>query len=129
MAVKEQVMEENRPVIKLFFKFDSVDIQADYLTELKEIAGQLDASPESSALIIGYSDNVGDEKYNLNLSMKRARAVASYLASQDISTDRLRTDGRGVHPVEKRSESNSEETVSDFSRMVEIYLIPAVNQE
>ncbi len=129
MAVKEQVMEENRPVKKLFFKFDSVDIQADYLTELREIAGQLDASPESSALIIGYSDNVGDEKYNLNLSMKRARAVASYLASQDISTDRLRTDGRGVHPVEKKSESNSEETVSDFSRMVEIYLIPPVNQE
>ena len=61
--------------------------------------------------------------------MKRARAVASYLASQDISTDRLRTDGRGVHPVEKKSESNIEETVSDFSRMVEIYLIPAVNQE
>jgi len=129
MAVKEQVMEENWLVKKLFFKFDSVDIQADDLIELRDIAGQLDASPESSALIIGYSDNVGDEKYNLNLSMKRARAVASYLASQDISTDRLRTDGRGVHPVEKKSESNSEETVSDFSRMVEIYLIPPVNQE
>jgi OOP family OmpA-OmpF porin len=128
-AVKEQVTGVERPVKKLFFKFDSVDIETDYLAELKEVAGQLDASPETSALIIGYSDNVGDKNYNLTLSMKRARAVASFLASQDISTNRLRTDGRGIYPGEIRSESNSEETVSDLSRMVEIYLIPAVNQE
>ena len=127
-AVKEQVTG-GEPVKKLFFKFDSVDIETDYLAELKEVAGQLDASPETSALIIGYSDNVGDKNYNLTLSMKRARAVASFLASQDISTNRLRTDGRGIYPGEIGSESNSEETVSDLSRMVEIYLIPAVNQE
>ena len=81
MAVKEQVMEVNRPVKKLFFKFDSVDIQADYLTELKGIAGQLDASPETSALIIGYSDKIGDEEYNLN-AFYEASTSSSFLPGQ-----------------------------------------------
>ena len=61
--------------------------------------------------------------------MKRARAVVSYLARQDISTDRLSMDGRGVHSSEEQSsevqsESNAEKMLPDMSRMVEIYFIP-----
>ena len=121
---KKEEIEVSRLVKKVFFQFDSVDIQSDYFTELNDIAGQLDASPETSALIIGYSDNIGDDEYNLALSMKRARAVVSYLARQDISTDRLSMDGRGVHSSEEQSESNAEKMHPDMSRMVEIYFIP-----
>jgi len=125
---KEQEREADRPVKKVFFQFDSADIQSDYYTGLNEITGLLDASPETSALIIGYSDSVGKKDYNLGLSMKRARTVASYLASQGISTDRLRADGRGIHHSETRPESNTENMVPYLGRVVEIYFIPPVNQ-
>ena len=124
---KGKETEENRLVKKVFFQFDSVDIQSDYYSELNETAEQLGASPELSALIIGYSDNIGDKEYNLNLSFKRARVVASYLASQGISTDRLLTDGRGIRISEGGSESSEETMDPDLSRLVEIYFIPPVN--
>ena len=128
--VTEKVQEKkaDRPVKKVYFQFDSADIQSDYYTELNEITGLLDASPETSALIIGYSDNVGKKEYNLDLSMKRARTVASYLASQGISTDRLRTDGRGIHLSEARSKSSTENILPYLNRVVEIYFISPVNQ-
>jgi putative secretion ATPase (PEP-CTERM system associated) len=128
IAEKGKEIEKNRLVKKVFFQFDSVAIQSDYYSELKEIAEQLDASPEISALVIGYSDNIGDEEYNLELSTKRARVVASYLASQGVSTDRLRTDGRGIRVSQAEAESSQETMDPDLSRMVEIYFISPVNQ-
>jgi outer membrane protein OmpA-like peptidoglycan-associated protein len=127
-AEKEKEIKEDRPVKKLFFQFNSADIQSDYFTELNEIAGLLEASPKTSALIIGYSDKIGNEEYNLGLSKKRAHKVASYLASQGISTDRLLTDGRGIYPDEPGPESNTEKIVPVMSRMVEIYFTPPINR-
>jgi outer membrane protein OmpA-like peptidoglycan-associated protein len=128
IAEKGKEIEENRLVKKVFFQFDSVAIQSDYYSELNEIARQLDSSPEILALIIGYSDNIGDEEYNLELSTKRARVVASYLASRGVSTDRLRADGRGIRVTEAGAESSQETIDPDLSRMVEIYFIPPINQ-
>jgi len=127
--IAEKEIKEDRPVKKLFFQFNSADIQSDYFTELNEIAGLLEASPRTSALIIGYSDKIGDEEYNRGLSKKRAHKVASYLASLGISTDRLRTDGRGIYPAEPGAEeSNTEKIVPVLSRMVEIYFTPPINR-
>jgi OOP family OmpA-OmpF porin len=39
--------------------------------------------------IEGYTDSIGSESYNLELSRKRAQAVADYLISQGIDNGRL----------------------------------------
>ena len=39
--------------------------------------------------IEGYTDSIGSESYNMELSRKRAQAVANYLISQGIDATRL----------------------------------------
>ncbi len=44
----------------------------------------LASHPEKMLLIIGHTDSIGDEQYNLDLGMRRARSVAKYLESLGI---------------------------------------------
>lgn len=43
----------------------------------------------------GHTDNVGTDRYNMRLSLRRARAVRDYLVSQGISAGRLIARGYG----------------------------------
>lgn len=45
--------------------------------------------------ITGHTDASGDEAWNRQLSLERARAVADYLVAAGVEPDRLRVEGRG----------------------------------
>lgn len=45
--------------------------------------------------VIGYTDNIGGDSYNDDLSQKRADAVKSYLASRGIDPGLIQAEGRG----------------------------------
>ena len=45
--------------------------------------------------VAGYTDNVGSEKHNLDLSQRRAETVRDYLISKGIAADRLVAKGYG----------------------------------
>ena len=68
---------------------------------LSEVAKALNTSnPNSQIVVEGHSDGKGSESYNLELSAKRAEAVRSYLVSQGVSQDRIRSQGLGfTRPV------------------------------
>ncbi len=51
--------------------------------------------PKLTLEISGHTDNVGDEEYNQELSLKRANAVVNYLVKNGISSDRFKTKGYG----------------------------------
>jgi OOP family OmpA-OmpF porin len=46
-------------------------------------------------MVVGHADRFGSEKYNQRLSEQRAAAVATYLHSKGIETNRIQTEGRG----------------------------------
>jgi OOP family OmpA-OmpF porin len=62
---------------------------------LDKVAAGLAAHPEVKIEISGYTDNVGDPKYNVQLSQSRADAVKAYLVSKGIAADRLVAKGYG----------------------------------
>ncbi len=72
----------------------------------------LPAYLNSSIVIEGYADSDGSEKYNLNLSEKRAESVVSYLSTKSlgiyIDTSKLSAKGYGEkNPrVENSSKAN-----------------------
>ena len=68
-------------------------------------------------------DNVGSDRYNQNLSQRRALSVAQYFESQRVDPLRLATAGKGEgQPVA----SNASEAGRQLNRRVEIYVEPVV---
>jgi len=51
--------------------------------------------PQRTAAIEGFTDNMGSEEYNQDLSQRRADAVKGYLVGKGVETARLSSAGRG----------------------------------
>lgn len=62
---------------------------------LREIAALLKKYPSSFLEISGHTDSTGPARRNMDLSMQRARACASFIASEGITLDRLFAYGYG----------------------------------
>ena len=77
------------------FDFDSSDIRPAFRSTLNEMADILNQEPRSSITVVGHTDSVGDDEYNMALSYRRADSVAGYLAARGVAPQRLYTDGRG----------------------------------
>jgi OOP family OmpA-OmpF porin len=63
---------------------------------LRQVAAWMEANPAAKLRVTGHTDNVGSPAGNLDLSKRRAAAVARVLSAQlGIAADRFATDGRG----------------------------------
>jgi outer membrane protein OmpA-like peptidoglycan-associated protein len=75
--------------------------------------------PERLVQIDGFTDSVGTDSYNQNLSQRRADAVKDQLVSRGISSTRISTRGYGKDdPVA----SNSESSGRQLNRRVEVVI-------
>jgi outer membrane protein OmpA-like peptidoglycan-associated protein len=79
----------------ILFDIGKAEIKAEAQTNLKNLAASLGKNPETDILIIGHTDNSGDGDNNIDLSVRRAAAVKSYLVSNEVKPSRLKIDGRG----------------------------------
>ncbi|RPI04383.1 MAG: hypothetical protein EHM64_10115 [Ignavibacteriae bacterium] len=77
------------------------------------------SNPDVRVVITGHTDNVGSQKYNQSLSLKRAQAVKNWLVEKGIDSKRMRTVGRGQNePVA----SNETEEGRLENRRIEFYV-------
>lgn len=98
------VITEEKPLV-VRFEFDSSNIATEYHESLDSLAAMMARDENMKVEIGGYTDQKGSEKYNLNLSKKRADAAKEYLISK-YGTDakRLSTKGYGkCCPIEKET--------------------------
>lgn len=78
------------------FAFDSADLSAAGRQRLDALLQQLrDGAAQASLTIIGYTDRIGADAYNLELSRRRANSVRDYLVGQGIPAAALHAEGRG----------------------------------
>lgn len=87
--------------LKVNFAFDSDVVQEKYFADLGELAKFLKRFDEVDVSIDGYTDSVGPETYNQQLSQRRAQAVVDMLVNTyGIDASRLKAVGYGeAHPV------------------------------
>jgi outer membrane protein OmpA-like peptidoglycan-associated protein len=86
---------------------------------LGKLAVFLNKYMDRTALIVGYTDNIGGEDYNLGLSQRRADSVKSFLVQQGIDSSRLSASGKGKgSPVA----DNSSATGRQQNRRVEVII-------
>lgn len=103
------------------FDFDSARIKPSFYRSLDRIAEIMNRYPQTDIVIAGHTDSVGAPQYNLDLSLRRANAVADYLMSQGVARLRLSTEGRGqLEPVA----SNETAAGRMQNRRVEIFVVP-----
>ncbi|MGQ1891226.1 OmpA family protein [Thermophagus sp. OGC60D27] len=79
----------------VFFETDSYNLKSQSTIELQEVVSFLKKNPMVKIRIEGHTDNVGTEKYNLQLSINRAKSVYQYLVNQGIDKTRLEYQGYG----------------------------------
>jgi general secretion pathway protein A len=105
--------------VDVLFEFNGVRIMSPFHRDLDRIIAILESTPRTVVEIHGFSDQIGDEQYNLALSRRRAESVAAYLIKRGISRERLSVDGLG--PLDpKRDDSVRGSTSERASRLVRV---------
>jgi|GEM_PF-2969540 len=97
--------------------------QADANDVLKKISDRFSPLPANFGLrIIGYSDDLGEERANASISRSRAVLVASKLSSLGIPSERIEVVGRG-----KEKRISNGDGVGSVNRRVEFELLHLVD--
>ena len=84
-----------KQVFHKLFDAGEVKIRSDQTAVFDSIVKMLKMFPEVSVMVNGYTDDVGPDDGNLQLSQKRADAVKNYLASAGVADSRITSIGRG----------------------------------
>ena len=106
------------------FDFDKANIKPEYRDILNRIAGILMTLKGHSIAVYGYTDDIGTQTYNLQLSQRRAEAVRDVLVQAGISPAAITT-ARGFGKDDPRVPGDSEQARA-ANRRVEIGIVDSV---
>jgi OOP family OmpA-OmpF porin len=117
------VQEKSRVTLKVLFDFDKAVVKNQYHNEIGNLAEMMKKYPEIAIQIEGYTDSVGDAKYNEKLSQRRADAIRKYLVEKfGIAGSRLTAIGYGEsrpeasnHTKDWREKNRRVEAVAEYS--------------
>ena len=101
------------------FDFDKATLRNESYPILDNAAGILLSHPDVNVEIQGHTDQIGSDKYNDELSLRRAEAVKKYMIAKGVEASRLTTSGKGNRELL----FNESDPVSRFyNRRVEFHL-------
>jgi len=101
------------------FKYNSAELESTSMPTLSEIAKLFNENPHLKLKIQGHTDNIGDDKYNTELSKRRADKVREYLVKNGITDTRIQTEGFGES---KPIDTNETEEGKAKNRRVEFII-------
>jgi outer membrane protein OmpA-like peptidoglycan-associated protein len=100
----------------LMFGFDSFNLTSATKENLSDLANTLNKYDDTNILIEGHTDKTGADDYNMNLSVKRSKAVAGYLEQQNVKNSRITTQGYGEsQPISEVDSENRRVEVAIFA--------------
>jgi outer membrane protein OmpA-like peptidoglycan-associated protein len=110
--------------VTIAFDFDRSALNGTSHESLTPIVSWLKADAGRNATVVGYTDSIGSDLYNLKLSERRAQAVSQYLIQNGVRTEKINVRGMGeANPVAP----NDTEGGRQRNRRVEVILKGGVN--
>lgn len=104
----------------ILFDIDKTNLKAAAQTNLHNLAASLQNNPQTNITIIGHTDTTGSSEHNMDLSIRRAQSVRSFLVADKVSSSRLTTIGKGsTEPIA----SNATTAGRAQNRRVEIVIV------
>lgn len=97
-AIKPQVVPQKITFqAETLFDFDKSVIKPEGRSRLDGFITSLNGSNAKydTVIVIGHTDSIGSDAYNLRLGLRRAEAVKAYLVSKGIDSRTIKTDSRG----------------------------------
>ena len=79
----------------LLFDINKYDLRTASQENLTKLAAILNKYPDTNILVEGHTDSTGTREINMPLSENRAKAVANYLATQNVQSARFTVHGYG----------------------------------
>jgi outer membrane protein OmpA-like peptidoglycan-associated protein len=79
----------------VLFDFDQATIKDEAIPDLEAILADIHQRPAAAITVEGHTDDQGDAAYNLDLSLRRAEAVAAWLTGHGVSGPELIVRGLG----------------------------------
>jgi type IX secretion system PorP/SprF family membrane protein len=94
--VRHEPLILEKATLRFNFEFNSATPGADARAYLDDLVEALKDNPELRLQLIGHTDNIGSDKFNLRLSLSRAQAFRDYVVMRGIDASRVTVDGKGM---------------------------------
>lgn len=102
VAPVEKAPEVVKPVVTkvvynadTFFDFDKSVLKPEGKAKLDLITGRLNTMNLEVVIVVGHTDSIGTDAYNIKLGDRRANAVKAYLISKGVEKNRVYTESKG----------------------------------
>lgn len=113
----KNIADKRACIFDMKFEFDSDKLKNESKPILDKVYKMLKADGDLRIQINGHTDSIGTDKYNQNLSERRAKSAANYLVNKGISRYRITCTGYGEdYPID----TNATEQGRARNRRVEI---------
>lgn len=101
---------ENFVFEPIYFDHDKSEIRSEHFNYLDKMARVLGGIHDLRVEVIGHTDAVGTDEYNIGLSERRAKAIKDYFKSRGIEPEKLEIDFKGEsQPVDSNSTSEGKQ--------------------
>jgi len=93
----------------IFFEYNKSNITKEGAFELDKLVQVMKNTPEMVIMVKSHTDSRGTDKFNMNLSERRAKATVQYVISKGIAKDRISGKGYGESEPKVTCDKCSEE--------------------
>ena len=79
----------------VLFDFDKTNLKPEGKAEIDKLVAEMTKFGQDTVVVIGHTDSVGTDEYNMGLGQRRADSVAAYMKAAGIDAARIATKSMG----------------------------------